>query len=39
MFFMDRDNSEYKDNAGFILEGAAQLAAGGAVLLASAFLM
>ena len=39
MFFYDSDNEEYKDNAGFVLESATQLAVGGAVLLASAFLM
>lgn len=39
MFFYDADNEEFKDNAGFVLEAAAQLAVGGVVLLASAFLM
>ena len=39
MFFLDSENSKFADNEAFVLEGAAQLAVSGAVLLASAFLM
>lgn len=39
MFMIDKENEEYEDNPGFVLEGATQLAVSGAVLLASAFLM
>ena len=39
MFFLDCGAETYKDNAGFVLESAAQLAVSGAALLASAYLM
>ena len=39
MFYLDYEHSEYADNAGFELLGAAELAASGAVLLISAVLM
>lgn len=39
MFFLDMNAETYKDNAGFVLESAAQLAVSGAALLASTFLM
>jgi hypothetical protein len=39
MFFLDMNAETYKDNAGFVLEGATQLAVSGAALLASVYLM
>ena len=39
MFFLDEEHDEYKDNPGFVLEGAIQLVVSGAVLLTSLHLM
>lgn len=39
LFWIDTENEEFKDNPGFVLEGATQLVVGGVILLTSAFLM